>query len=369
MPITVAHVKNVTVPDWSGTVTVANSTGGTTTQAASNLARPSDWNSIHNTTLSLTGAEIASLFNFGNGLSSTTDASGVTAGIATVGYYEPFPQPQSNSTQDAGTLGSWVFQPFSLPYAIGPGRINVFAIRDSSIFLHGQSANTTSLGAFSVTGRWSHMAAIYSQGTGANVTRLETKYQNACGVSWTRSCTYTQAGGTRMDVSNYLTIGMVSQWDTAGGTTSTGITGSGTFSTGTTSMASTAPNSLITVPQNWFTGSVMDVIPLTTVIPAGNYWMAFGYSTTTGGAGTTNINYTTAQTYLNGSNSRVVFLNQNLSAFKQLGSTTSPNSSSQAIPWMGTGINSSSASNNLVATDVVNYTRARIFWNFFRDTK
>jgi len=43
---------------------------------ATDLVRPSDWNSAHQITVSLTGSEIASLFNIGNGLSSTTNASG-----------------------------------------------------------------------------------------------------------------------------------------------------------------------------------------------------------------------------------------------------------------------------------------------------
>jgi hypothetical protein len=51
----VSHVKSNTIADWTGTVTVGNSTGGTQTIAATNLVRPGDWNSAHNQFYTLTG--------------------------------------------------------------------------------------------------------------------------------------------------------------------------------------------------------------------------------------------------------------------------------------------------------------------------
>lgn len=49
------HPKSNTVADWTGTVTVGNSTGGTQTIAATDLVRPSDWNSAHNVSYTLSG--------------------------------------------------------------------------------------------------------------------------------------------------------------------------------------------------------------------------------------------------------------------------------------------------------------------------
>lgn len=51
----VSHLKSVTVADFTGTVTAFNSQGSTTTVAASDLARPSDWNSAHQFVMSLGG--------------------------------------------------------------------------------------------------------------------------------------------------------------------------------------------------------------------------------------------------------------------------------------------------------------------------
>lgn len=51
----VSHIFSNAVGDWTGTVTVFNSQGSTTTVAATNIVRPVDWNSAHNQFYSLTG--------------------------------------------------------------------------------------------------------------------------------------------------------------------------------------------------------------------------------------------------------------------------------------------------------------------------
>ena len=84
----ILHAKSVTVADWSGVVTVGNSTGGTTTDQASNLARPSDWNADHLFTLSAT--DLGSFFQANNGLTVTTNTAGVTYGMDSIEFYEPF---------------------------------------------------------------------------------------------------------------------------------------------------------------------------------------------------------------------------------------------------------------------------------------
>jgi hypothetical protein len=51
----VSHAKSNIVADFTGTATVFNSQGSTTTVAATDLVRPSDWNSAHNETYYLDG--------------------------------------------------------------------------------------------------------------------------------------------------------------------------------------------------------------------------------------------------------------------------------------------------------------------------
>ena len=49
------HVLTSPVADVTGTVTVFNSAGNTTTEAATNIVRPSDWNSVHNQAMTFAG--------------------------------------------------------------------------------------------------------------------------------------------------------------------------------------------------------------------------------------------------------------------------------------------------------------------------
>lgn len=51
----VSHVKSNIVPDFTGTVTVFNSAGITETVNATALVRPSDWNSVHNQYMTISG--------------------------------------------------------------------------------------------------------------------------------------------------------------------------------------------------------------------------------------------------------------------------------------------------------------------------
>ena len=51
----VSHIKSNTIADFTGTVTVFNSAGATASANATDLVRPSDWNSGHNQYLTLSG--------------------------------------------------------------------------------------------------------------------------------------------------------------------------------------------------------------------------------------------------------------------------------------------------------------------------
>jgi hypothetical protein len=78
----VVHVKSNTIGDMTGTVTVFNSAGATTTAAATDLVRPGDWNSAHQFTQTISGntagQSTASGTNFVIG-----GTNGVTASLST----------------------------------------------------------------------------------------------------------------------------------------------------------------------------------------------------------------------------------------------------------------------------------------------
>lgn len=56
----ISHIKSNTIADFTGTVTVFNSQGSTTTANATDLVRPNDWNSAHNFFQTISGDTLGS---------------------------------------------------------------------------------------------------------------------------------------------------------------------------------------------------------------------------------------------------------------------------------------------------------------------
>lgn len=113
----VSHIKNNAAADFTGTVTGFNSQGSTQTLAATNLVRPSDWNSAHNQFFTLTGntnnASTASGTNIvlSGGANVTLIGSNSVIGISAQGVltrtgYDPFGYGAESvaGAQGAGTL-------------------------------------------------------------------------------------------------------------------------------------------------------------------------------------------------------------------------------------------------------------------------
>ncbi len=295
MPLSVQHHKSVTLADWSGTVTVANSTGGTTTANGSDLARPSDWNSAHDLTFSLSASELNNLFSFGTGLSSTTDTNGISAGINSVGYYEPFVFIGSTLAAAAGHANVSL-DPFFAPMGLPTGRI-LSPRQVSAPFIHGAVFTCSLTGSVTKYATVSNRLAIYSQGTGASSTALYSAWTGdansyATQVIAQTSASTTATGTTSNTISNYATISIPTAWDSAGGVTYGTFTASGTRSTTNTSVnttfASSFADSLVSGLSNYVGGSVMDGFGLNTALPPNNYWMAYMYFTATSTTGTNN---------------------------------------------------------------------------------
>ncbi len=91
----ISHVKSNTIADWAGTVTVGNSTGGTQTVNATDLVRPSDWNSAHNQFYTLSGNTTNASTASGTNV-VLQGAGGVTLGgsTGTIVISSPIPQTQ-----------------------------------------------------------------------------------------------------------------------------------------------------------------------------------------------------------------------------------------------------------------------------------
>lgn len=115
----VSHAKSNTVADFTGTVTVYNSAGATTTVAATDLIRPSDWNSGHNQYYTLAGntnnASTVSAQNvvLSGGNNVTLIGSNSSIGFSVGNYIttgalsdHSHGNPSLNLTHLAGTTGS-----------------------------------------------------------------------------------------------------------------------------------------------------------------------------------------------------------------------------------------------------------------------
>jgi hypothetical protein len=121
--VAVSHIKSNSVADWTGTVTVGNSAGATQTIAATDMQRPSDWNSAHNQFYTLSGntnnASTASGTNVvfqGVGavtLAGSTGTIGISVAPAvTNSHYYPFDEAVHFASQQNASL---FFMPFAFP--------------------------------------------------------------------------------------------------------------------------------------------------------------------------------------------------------------------------------------------------------------
>jgi len=123
----ISHAKSNTIADFAATITGFNSAGATTQISATDLVRPSDWNSAHNyyVRISSAGAGTTSGTSSGSGtdlvygasndmvLNLSTAAGGgqtlwmqPSAGVPTVRMWPWPPYPLAASTWNSGTTGN-----------------------------------------------------------------------------------------------------------------------------------------------------------------------------------------------------------------------------------------------------------------------
>jgi hypothetical protein len=340
MPLTVTHAKSQTFADWSGAVTVANSSGGTTTVQGTDLLRPSDWNSSHLATIQLHGSE-----------------------APPVSFFEHALLPNTNSTLSAPGIGTWYLQAFHLPFRLSSGQINVF-VSNAAGFLNGNNFTANSTGSASHVQTLYHNLALYMRGSGASSTRLETVWTGRISFLATRSLVVsTSVSTSRLRMSNYLTLSFPSQFDASGGVTYGSTSQSGSTTANTTSTAnSTIVNGLITGALAYLSGARMDIIPLDQNLAAGDYWLAHNFWSTSQSAGTRYTALTQISTQ-----SRIGMIENNIGAYKRLGVSVS-NSTSGPTPFEGFLATTSSGASGNIATSDMRATTGQMYWHYYRTT-
>ena len=249
------HAKSNTIGDFTGTVTVANSAGATTTAAATDLVRPVDWNSGHNLQFTLggntslnstvSGTDIR-IHGGGNvvvvGSSGTLVISG-PAGTLMSTVLAPFDNkvPQGQSSFSVGQNSLYIFPAHLESYVSADHlRMPVFVTNSSSANASVQKGLTFAFG-------------IYSKHS-TNNTLLTQHY----------STSYTIAASHNSNASWMLSL----------------ITAIGNSTSYSTVTASSAGLNL----SNSLHGNRELILPISSILPPGEWWWAIRASSSSAGA-------------------------------------------------------------------------------------
>lgn len=262
----VSHVKSNAVADATGTVTVW---WGVTTSAlsATDLVRPTDWNSAHNEFRSLAGnTNNASTASGTNLFYSAAGELTLFGSTATIGFSG---RPHISSYVNIGGLdgvtmtlnGASVSDAvaFELP---SPGSFSFLRIPALMTTLSTTIASTGATRNVSgeIYSTWN--AVVYSMGTGANSRSLQSLASGSAGFTHRNSMSIA-VNGTQYSV----TQGFSAFAEGAGTTRTTQYSISNTNYSLTTDQIGT----------EWSSLRFID-IPFANSLPAGEYWLVFGYS-------------------------------------------------------------------------------------------
>jgi hypothetical protein len=266
----VSHVLSSPAGNWTGTVTVFNSQGSTTTVAATALVRPQDWNSAHNQFYSL----------FGNtSLSSTASGTNVQFGVSgpylsiigssdSVVLSSPphissmeFPTAGPNQTasvlvSNGGSTSAGVG--FNIKQPVSASFLRFFASLSNVTTTYGTTGQSLSA-SVEMYSTWN--AVVYSMCTGASSKSLMSVTSGSCGATQRNSISVA-ANGTQYSVTQQATFPV------EGGTTTTSTQYS-------SSQTNYSIQSTYLTPFSNYRG--ID-IPFAVSLPAGAYWLLLGHS-------------------------------------------------------------------------------------------
>lgn len=194
----VSHVKSNSILDFTGTVTVLNSQGSTTTANATDLVRPVDWNSAHNQFYTLSGntnnASTASGTNVvlqgvgGVTLIGSTNTIGISAAVpGTLSRYI-YPAEWASVNTSGATNNS-----VSVNYVQMPGQLSASNMR----VLYSVSANTHTSASTNTYGI-SVEAAVYTL-NGSTLSQASSGSQSYSGT-WSTNSTASVAGVRELTV-------------------------------------------------------------------------------------------------------------------------------------------------------------------------
>lgn len=271
----ITHAFSNAQADATGTVTVWNG-ASTSSVVATNMVRPSDWNSAHVMAFSVTGnttsgstASGTDIYFAGSGpisLGATSNSIFVSAPAqTTLSYFENLPLNAVLSVTFGGSTNR--VGPYALPLPVSADflRIPVTGALTTTTFATGANAYGNTLGQSNTV--WVN---FYSLGTGASSQSLQ--YVTGASTTYAFEIQYSGTASTHSVTYNFTmpTLG--------GGSTSTQLT---------TSAQSSAVNEVPGGTTAFTAGKMFDM-PFAASLSAGNYWVAVQRSSTTN---VSNINF------------------------------------------------------------------------------
>ena len=313
----VSHIKSDTIADFTGTFTGFNSQGSTTTIAATDVVRPSDWNSAHNQFYTLTGNTTGNstasgtnvIFSGAGGISiGGSTGSIVISGPATFAASEFEPEIYGSTAVIPQSNGTMYFRPMYLNNNLDVNRIALFQQHTSqSGTTYSVSASVSSQTSTGMTGAWGQTGtfALFSRKntdpTQADWSRILSfksgTYSYGYGVSATVSWS-TNASSCTGTVTTSGVGSFVSQIDTAGNitTTTSGSSSSTSFSSTSTNQNSFSTSFSQSHGSQLFSGVRPVFFPFaSTVIGPGEYWLMNIQSTTSNQTNNTRFDRLCAQ--------------------------------------------------------------------------
>ena len=363
--VTIQHAKTINtgiIPDWAGTVTVANSTGGQATVNASDMARPVDWNSVHQATIALSATDLTNLFAAGGELSMSTNTSGITfyeqRGYAS--FFEPFPPLATATMTFAPVVGSYYLDPFEAPDFLSGGHGNFFFANPAIAYGGNTTLTSNVTGAATRNQTNYHRFAVYSQ-VSTNISNLSQAWSTEYQIIMQDIMTFaTGAVSWSLSKSAYLTV--PSSFDTTGGMTTVQFSTANTTAAVVASTASSIINAFMSTLANYISGSVMQPVAMTGTLAPGMYWFAYGFSSTSNSAGT---NYGAGP--ILAAQSLLAVSEANLQPYKRVGLSTT-NISTHAVRWNGYFSTTSASPPTTIGSNAVFVSNTtannRIYWNY-----
>lgn len=278
----VSHIKSNTIADWTGTVTIGNSAGSSTTMAATDLVRPGDWNSAHNQFYTLSGNTTNQSTASGTDVVFSAAGPSLTLGgstgsivFSTPPHVSSFKLPIDGGLQTTSVSGPTSHaQAFNLPEPGSFSFIRIPAVMTLASTSFATTAATLSATA-NVSSTWN--AVVYSIGTGASSRSLQSVASGSGSWVWQNGINVAVNG------TQYSQTQLFTYW--AEGNSST---------TSVTTARSTSTLNWSTGIHSNLSGNRFIDIPFANSLSAGPYWLVFGNSTSssansTGISGATTI--------------------------------------------------------------------------------